>query len=441
MRTIASRFVNQLLLTDVLGRWAYPAARVAVHGHEQSANQGMPSGRPMGWSKSLAAVVAAVAATGTASYVASCDGAGQASYARNWDKRVFFKYEKKLREFSTHEKTFEYFSSQTHEGRQCMTASDVLRAVLAVYPPDSADWNRSGSLAGETAPKVDHALSKAAIDFMNDFDIDGDGNFSFDEFILFLVLLSMPLKDMQAIFTVMDTDGNGTLDKREFMGVVEGLMQFTGKSHHSKVARSGNLAASRASGDEPFIHKWFGKDGNGRLKLADFMQFLIDLHGIFDDLEFSILDIDQDGVISGLDLARSLASPASIKYIDSLLDRADTLPADLREARITRADFMATQQLVRKFHRIHVPLSFWQDTGHSCDMQSTQRLVQHACKTAVPEVSLQILFHVFRTKNGKLDSSALHSAMYSKYQHTNFSTVSSPGLFKCMLDCVNPVQP
>ena len=45
------------------------------------------------------------------------------------------------------------------------------------------------------------ALTKEAIDFMNDFDIDGDGNFSYDEFILFLVLLSMPLKDMQVRFS------------------------------------------------------------------------------------------------------------------------------------------------------------------------------------------------------------------------------------------------
>lgn len=41
-------------------------------------------------------------------------------------------------------------------------------------------------------------LSKEALDFLNDFDIDGDGTFSYDEFLLFLVLLSMPLKDMQA---------------------------------------------------------------------------------------------------------------------------------------------------------------------------------------------------------------------------------------------------
>lgn len=57
------------------------------------------------------------------------------------------------------------------------------------------------------------------------------------------------------------------------------------------------------------------------------------------------------------------------------------------------------------------------------------------------QVVLHIFFHVFRDENGKLDTKALHSAMYSKYQHTSFSTASSPDMFKCLLECVNPVQP
>lgn len=100
-------------------------------------------------------MIASVSAAATVSCVASCEAEQQPTRITDWERRVFFKYEKKLREFSTHEKTFEYFSSQTQDGRKCMTASDVLRAVLAVYPPDTAEWNRSGSLAGESAPKVD----------------------------------------------------------------------------------------------------------------------------------------------------------------------------------------------------------------------------------------------------------------------------------------------
>lgn len=61
--------------------------------------------------------------------------------------------------------------------------------------------------------------------------------------------------------------------------------------------------------------------------------------------------------------------------------------------------------------------------------------------TSTVQVALQIFFHVFRDENRRLDEKALHSAMYSKYQHTSFSSASGPGLFKCLLDCVNPMQP
>ena len=67
-------------------------------------------------------------------------------------RRMLFKYEKRLRKFSTHEKMFEYFSSRDINGKPVMSASDVLRALLAVYPPDGAKWSRTGSLPGERNP-------------------------------------------------------------------------------------------------------------------------------------------------------------------------------------------------------------------------------------------------------------------------------------------------
>jgi Ca2+-binding EF-hand superfamily protein len=51
--------------------------------------------------------------------------------------------------------------------------------------------------AAERGLVLVQSLSREANKFLQDFDIDGDGTFSYDEFLLFLVLLSMPLKDMQ----------------------------------------------------------------------------------------------------------------------------------------------------------------------------------------------------------------------------------------------------
>ena len=73
---------------------------------------------------------------------------------------------------------------------------------------------------------------------LKNFDIDGDGTFSLDEFMLFLVLLSMPLKDMAPIFALMDADGSGELDKTEFMDAVNGLVALAGHSAGSAVGRT-----------------------------------------------------------------------------------------------------------------------------------------------------------------------------------------------------------
>lgn len=66
---------------------------------------------------------------------------------------------------------------------------------------------------------------------------------------------------------------------------------------------------------------WFGANGDQHLRLDQFQAFLVQLHHVFEALEFNILDHDGDGKISGLELARSLVAPAGVRLIDDLLNR------------------------------------------------------------------------------------------------------------------------
>lgn len=100
----------------------------------------------------LGSTAAAVAATVAFTSTSHCNKF--TDNVQNARKRHFFKYEKRLRQKSTHEKMFEYFASQTSDGKHCMTAHDILRALIAVYPPDDATWTRNGSLDGERAPHI-----------------------------------------------------------------------------------------------------------------------------------------------------------------------------------------------------------------------------------------------------------------------------------------------
>lgn len=220
-------------------------------------------------------------------------------------------------------------------------------------------------------------LSPEIKEFLNDFDIDGDGRFSFDEFLLFLVLLSVPLRDMAGIFTLIDEDDSASLDKAEFMGLVERLQALAGRGSPSAISRSkldkssGGCVIARPRSwrtthgqkavaasqrhrnekswqegpklpggpcplrpaprrNEPLIEKWFGRDGKARVQLSQFSAFLVKLHAVFARLEFDLIDVDDDGIISGRDLARSLVAPASVSHVDRLLDRVRRALAGLR---------------------------------------------------------------------------------------------------------------
>lgn len=56
---------------------------------------------------------------------------------------------------------FEYFASQRADHHSySMTAGDMMRAVVPVYPPEGSDTIRAGSLPGEPSPHVHDESSK-----------------------------------------------------------------------------------------------------------------------------------------------------------------------------------------------------------------------------------------------------------------------------------------
>jgi hypothetical protein len=53
------------------------------------------------------------------------------------------------RDLSSLEKIYEYFATQTQDGRKVMSAQDVVRALVPTYPPVGSDVERAGFLDGE----------------------------------------------------------------------------------------------------------------------------------------------------------------------------------------------------------------------------------------------------------------------------------------------------
>ncbi|KAL6226225.1 hypothetical protein ACLB2K_000188 [Fragaria x ananassa] len=190
-------------------------------------------------------------------------------FSNTFRRKKFFTYEKKLRERSTHEKIFNYFASvKTSSGECFMTPGDLMRAVVPVFPPYDSNRVREGSLQGENDPGE---LQCAPSKFFMLFDTDGDGLISFQEYIFFVTLLSIPETSFTVAFKMFDLDDSGDIDKEEFNRVME-LM----RSHNNKTKDGHRVRVGVEEGG--ILEYFFGNDGKKGLKHERFVQFFRDLH-------------------------------------------------------------------------------------------------------------------------------------------------------------------
>ncbi|KAI8570570.1 hypothetical protein RHMOL_Rhmol01G0045100 [Rhododendron molle] len=219
-------------------------------------------------------------------------------------RKVFFKYEKRMRMQSPPEKVFEYFASiRTPSGEVLMTPADLMRAVVLVFSPSETNRVREGFLKGELVPGRLHC---APSDFFMLFDTNGDGLISFAEYIFFVTILSIPESSFSVGFKMFDLNYNGQ------------------GAHHRDGLRIGlNVTGSVENGG--LLEYFFGKDGNKCLEHEKFAQFLRDLHDEILRLEFAHYDYKSQGTISAKDFALSMVASADMSHINKFLDRVEKL--------------------------------------------------------------------------------------------------------------------
>jgi hypothetical protein len=63
------------------------------------------------------------------------------------------------------------------------------------------------------------AVQRAQDTIISFFDHNKDGVIGFDEFVLIVIALAVPEKDVEVVFDVMDLDGNGIIEEDEFLQV------------------------------------------------------------------------------------------------------------------------------------------------------------------------------------------------------------------------------
>ena len=336
-------------------------------------------------------------------------------------QRLYFQYEKRLRDNSSLDKVFEYFSSNSSDTHRdpltYMLPADVLRAIVATYPASRSSDERGGSLPGER--RAYHTLTEQTDShsrqskLLMQFDMDGDGEIHFEEFVLLITLLSISISNIETVFSIVDEDGSGAVDATEFAAVLR-LLQERHQSHNPRLSQSsrssGGQDDEKASG---LLVAFFGHDQKGTLAVEAFKTFLAQLHKEVVRLEFEHYLPDDKNTILGVDFARSLAASCHTNHVDTLLDRIESLDPKLLKASITLSDFECAYKLQAQVDKLTVAIDFLRQLGRPLTRHELQTVCKRVAGVDLSPHVLDIIMAVFQDGSqpqnaGPLDLSLVH---------------------------------
>ncbi|KAK7351369.1 hypothetical protein VNO77_10766 [Canavalia gladiata] len=350
--------------------------------------------------------------------------------------KVFFNYEKRLRLYSPPEKVFEYFaSSRSPEGELLMKPVDLMRAVVPVFPPSESHVVREGYLKGERSPG--HLCCPPSEFFML-FDVNRDELISFKEYIFFVTLLSIPELSFSAAFKMFDKDNDGEIDMVEFKKVMASMLSHT---RHKDGRQTGpKVGGSVENGG--LVEYLFGRDGKGRLRHDEFVQFIRDLHDEILRLEFGHYDYKSRKTILAVDFAHSIIASADLSHLGRLLKRADELNNDqrFRDVRITFDEFKNFAELRRKLLPFSSALFSFAKVHGLLTKHDFQRAASHVCGLSLSDNVVEIVFHLFDANgDGNLSTEEFVRVLHNRER--DIAQPEETGILGFMSCCRNLWRP
>lgn len=174
--------------------------------------------------------------------------------------------ENRIRYYAHPLKVFNYFASIEFSPQEFyMTSKDFVRSLIPYRDVEStADLSKSVTDPGGKQ------LIQAFANISDLADTNGDGLIDFDEYLVFMGLLSTPENLFELAFDIFDTDKNGALEYKEFVKVMD--------SHATAVyARMGSKERPKHANDlkesgelKGFLASLFGEKGETVLSIESF---------------------------------------------------------------------------------------------------------------------------------------------------------------------------
>ncbi|CAM9263019.1 unnamed protein product [Pylaiella littoralis] len=327
---------------------------------------------------------------------------------------VMGSYEDRIRNFSSAERVFEFFASVTNRKGTFMTPADfarsitpyqhrsgeklgsenfkfnfqakhhrptraerasykeVLRGIMEdsrVTPQElrcMLDARTSFNISAEAHLEVleELGVSQAQLDalaeakggisrdsFLAMVDIDGDGLISYEEYMLFRTLLSLPQRKLSIAFRMFDRDDSGAVDSEELESFMEVLRRETNVGRTEGGARKGGFT-------EVANKIFFVGNSSGQLTLEQFSMFVRLLQREALVMQFNQCDKLGAGLLTATGFAKFLVTKvnADRKMYKTYLRKAESEEMSELKVKISLDQFLEFQEVLQHLPEMEVAM-------------------------------------------------------------------------------------
>jgi Ca2+-binding EF-hand superfamily protein len=328
-------------------------------------------------------------------------------------ERVMTSYESRIRELSSPEKVFHVFASVQKDGKAYMTVDDFIRALV---PHQFHFESKEEKKRVKSMP----AAFKIA-------DQNGDGLLSFQEYLFFVTLLSIPESSFKVAFKLMDVDGSGKVDKEEFLKVMKLVKRLSPPATQTTTEASGVA--------QGWLNHFFGTSGKNELTLENFTKFLRQLNQDVLQMEYNLYDRDNRGFLSQRDfglLLMSFANPRDFFDRTTTLDSTPMRPFSFDQ-------FQGFNELVEHIDDVEMGMQLYQLNNRPFRKQDLQRLTRILCRTELNQQVIDTIMRIFdKNGDGTLEIDEFVTAIKKRKSRglTNTRDTGFVRTFTNIIDCV-----
>ncbi|CAF1014336.1 unnamed protein product [Rotaria sordida] len=331
-------------------------------------------------------------------------------------------YENRIRAYSTPDKIFRYFatlkvySDDNPEGVICMTPDDFLRSITpGLKQPDGLELDKFYRYDSRVDPwgKLEHLNTHLYyLDLSSDqisiFERIGGKQclITFSDYVFLVTLLSTPKRYFQIAFQMFDLDGNGNFDFDEFTKL-KGLIreQTSIGQRHRDHSTTGNILRETSIVNRYF----FGENLDQLLTIEKFLQF-------YEQLQYEILRLEFNRStksptdktrMTEVDFAESLLaySGLSDKRIKRMLKRvkkAYPINDETKSIGISFNDYENFHNFLCNIHDTDVALTFYHIAGGAIDKQIFHHVAKIVNHIELDSHLIDVVFTIFDENEDQL---------------------------------------